>query len=808
MFSTLRCDVQVAWRQLIRRPAHSALIVLVLALALGGVSAVYSVVQAVLLMPLPYGDSSRLVHVGHGHSTRGAVYGAFSPQDAQDLSARTPSVAQLAWYLYMPNQTSVNTRAGDRREQLEAAYVSAEFFNVLSMAPVHGRTLGAVDLEPGVQTVVLSQRAWQQQFGGDPALVGRDIAINDQPYRVVGVMPAEFDYPSVAVQAWLPLSAVTETMIPHRRDVRWLDMVGALKPGVDLAAAGRELGAVIGALAREHPDSNAGFERAVLEPLVERVVGHDRGPLWAIFAATVLVLLTACVNLANLLLARATERERELALKGAIGAAPGRIARQVTLEIVLLTTLGAVAGLLLAKAALAWFADAGAGQVARLSEVRLDPGVIAFGFAASLATALACALLPARHARRVDPARALGNGVAGTARAGVGRTRTALMVVQVALVCVLAYGTLLVLRSVQRLADVDLGVSAERVLSFNVRLQGPRYEPADAIGRDREAILDALRTLPGVTSVAASKNAPIGETGERYGFTLPEAPQTLISPEWGTLFVTRDYFRTLGIPMVRGQTFDAGERRGEPSREVIVNQAFAARHLPGRDPVGQALRIGTAGPEVRIVGLVGDVRHAGPRAAAQPTVYVSHASASRSSVTVSLRVAGEVPELMSRVREAVWSVNPDLPIVGMDWLGGRIDRLNAQPRLLSALLSGFAALSAAIGGIGVFGLLSYVVGARRREFALKLALGERPVRLMRGVLGQGAAYALTGLVLGAAMGLAAARALRTVLFDTQPFEPEVLAMMAGGMMLLALCASALPAWRALRISPMQVLRED
>jgi len=799
-------DLRAALRRLRREPAFAALVIAILAIALGGTTAMFSLVNAVLLQPLPYGDAQRLVVVGHRHAERGEVYGAFSPPDFDDVVARSRSIESAAAYMFWPGQSSLNAIVGDKPEQLEAAIVTGGFFTTLGAQARLGRALLPADDVPGNDVTVLSDRAWRTLFGADPGIVGRDVTIDERPFRVVGVMPPEFDFPDGRVQVWAPRSIIGEDDIPTQRDVRWLDVVARLAPGVSTQAAAQELDGIVAGIAAEHADSNALWNHAIVQPLFEHVVGTARAPLTALFAATGLVLLIACGNLANLLLARAQRRERELVTRSALGAAPARLGAQLVLETLVLTVAGAATGAALAHFGLkAWLRSLDT-PIVRQASIGVDWSVLGFGALLALVCALGIGMVPAWRARRIDPARVLSRGGAPTASKAHARLRGVLVVAQVALVCALGYASTLAVESLRRVLAVDSGVDAARVLSFNVSVDGPKYESTPGARRDgQRAILDALRAIPGVVAVGGSKNAPLGQTGEGYEFTDPARPDQPMRPDFGLQFVSHDYFRALGVALLRGRDFTGDEKPGDPAT-LIVNRAFVERWYPGEDVVGK--RLDFAGDAVEIIGVVDDIRHAGLRKDALPATYVSNSQVVRSSLTVSIRTDGPVPDLVARARDAVWSVDARLPITGMRWLDEELARLEAQPRLVATLLSAFAVLSALIGGLGVFSLLAYVVGERRRELAVRLAIGAAPARLLGVVVAQAARLALAGVAVGLPLGIAAAQLLGTQLYATRTVEPWLLAALAGATLVLCALAAIAPGASALRTEPMQVLRQD
>jgi predicted permease len=806
--SGIVADLHFAARNLLRAPGFALMVVLTLALGIGATTGLFGVLRAVVLQPLPYALPDRLVQIGHLHAERGPVFGAFSPQDFDDLAAGNRSLADAAAYAYWPGQTTVNAMFSDGPQQLEHAVVSRDFFATLGVNPLLGRTFSADESRPGGQrAVVLSADAWRRFFAADPNVIGRSLVLDGDAYSVVGVMPDGFAFPDARVQAWLPMPFITEAKIPHRRDVRWLDVVGRLAPNVALDGARADLDRVLGRLEHDFPDADEGWGHAVIVRLQDAVVGNARQILLLSLLAAALVLATACVNVANGLLARGSTRLREFALRGALGARRSRLLRQLLFEALLLALAGGALGLLLALAALRVFAHTGAALLPRDLVVHPDPLLVAGVALLSIVVALGCGLAPALRATAGGLQQALGSRSGDDGPRG-SRLRALLVVVQVGLVSMLLYAALLTFASLQRLAHVDPGIRTAGVLSFNVKFQGQRYDAPGARAQARDAILANVRALPGVVSAAGAKTFPLGVTGERYGFTLVERPQVAVNPEFGALIVSDGYFTTLGIAFERGRDFSTTPTPGR--HEIIVNRALADQYWPHGDALGQRLRFGTGSDasDYEIIGVVGNVRHGKLWQDPRGAVYVSTRDADRSSFTVLVRSAVPAAAMFAGLEQAVHAVDPQLPLANAAAVRSALDDVLQRPRLLSALLAAFAAVATCIAAVGIFGVLAYVVGQRRRELAVRIALGARPAQMLRAVLRQGIVFGFGGCALGLAAAVLVALALRSLLFGVSPLDGPALVAVLGGVLGVCSLASLLPAQRAARVDPNEALREQ
>lgn len=818
---TLLQDLRFAVRQLLKSPGFTLIAAATLALGIGANTAIVSLVSGTLLAPLPYQDPDRLVRVAHRTAEQGVTDASFSREDFADLAAGARGFAQSGTWFYTPGQSGVSLTGGGEPERLDGAYVSAGFFPTLGVGAAVGRTLAPGENVPGAdRAVVLSHDLWRRRFGGDPGLVGRTLLLDGQSSVVVGVMPPSFTFPDAAVDLWLPVSQIGEDDIPHLRGLRWMSAVARLAPGVTPQAAEAEAEGVFRRLAAAYPDSNEGWERAAVIPLHEAVMGEVRRPLMVLLAGVALVLVVACANLANLLLARGAARAREVAVRAAIGASRRRLIRQLLTESLVLALVGGAAGLLLAVwgiDVLAAFGAATSDQlVPRLAEVEPDGRTLLVSLALTLATGLLTGLLPALQTAS--------NGLSGTLQEegrgsaggrGGARLRSLLVVAETALATLLLVGAGLLLHSFWRLVTVDPGFRSEGVLALSIRIPEALLgegEDRTRAAAYRDGLLRRLAQIPGVAGVGAAKTLPLAGGGEPYDFHREDergGPQTssTVAAKSGAYIVTPGYFEALGIPLLRGRTFS--ERDGADDLVLLVNQAFARRVWPGQEAVGQRLWLGEQAP-FEVVGVVGDVRNDGLAAPAETALYVPSAVFQRSSVKIFVRaVPGLAPEaLAAPVRQAIWELDPQQAIADLAPLRQLVAGTVARPRLFAVLLGAFSAAAVALAGLGLYGVIAYGVRRRTREIGVRMALGAGRGAVTRLVVSEGAMLAGAGVVCGLAAAFALARLMRGLLFGIGATDPSTYAAAALLVASVALLASWLPARRAARLDPYSALRAD
>nr|AYM52785.1 hypothetical protein [Simulacricoccus ruber] len=804
-------DVVYAVRSLLRSPGFALVAVLTLALGIGANTALFSVVRGVLLRPLPYPEAERLARVYPSNPSESIERGAISPLDLDDWRARQKSFEALGGWWGAPGMSGVDLLGEGTPEDLTSAYVTGDVFSLLGTPPLLGRTLQPEDMVDGRnQVVVLSHGLWQRRFGGERTILGRSLNLDGKPITVVGVMPPSFVFPNEETQVWLPTTLIPENGIPRRRAVRWLNVVGRLKPGVSLETGRAELARISQELAREHAASNAKWTGASAQTLQDSVVGEMRVALLVLLGAVALILLIACANLANLLLARATVRARELAVRAALGASPGRIVRQLLTESLLLALVGGLLGLLFAYWGAAGLVQLAAGQLPRADEVRLDGAVLLFALGVSLATGLLFGLLPALRAGSPRLA-ALLHG-AGRSVGGAGaRLRSGLVVAEVALAVMLAAGAGLATRSLVKLLQVDPGFQPEGAAVVTFGIPENIQEQENGSTRYRQQVLEAVRAAPGVRVVGGAKSLPLDGEGEPFAWGLPDRPaaDTAGYVRAETTMVSTDYFRALGTPLLQGRDFlDSDDGSERAPLVVIVNQAFVRRYLPGKDPVGQTLLLHSPDNRATVVGVVGDIRQAGLAQPAEPAAYVHYPQVGRSRMNLVVRGEGKPLELAARVREAIWSVNRQQTITRISSLEEISGRAIARPRLLAVLLGLFAGLGLLLGAVGIYGVLAYSVSQRRQEFGVRMALGARPGAVLGLVLQRGMLLALAGVMLGLAGAFGLSRVMASVLHGVAPTDPVTFGAVALLLLGVALLACYLPARRVLGVDPALALRAE
>ncbi len=802
----LLADLRYAARRLRRAPGFTAVAVVTLALGIGATTAIFSVVQPILLEPLPYPGARRVAMIWELAHDGSRIDGTFGMYRA--LAERAHSLDAVAVVKpWRPARTG-----GGEPERLEGQRVSAAYFRVLGVPPALGRGFRASEDRPGGgDVVVLSDALWRRSFGADPSIVGRAVTLDDRPYVVVGVMPRGFENVlDPAAELWAPLQY---DLSQGRAWGHHLLTVARLRPAVSAGAAARELDGVGAALlAERHPETYGPEVRFQVVSLHDEVTRPVRPALLAVLGAVLLVLVIACVNVANLLLARGVLRRPELALRTALGAGHRRLLRQLLTEALLLAALGGAAGLGLAVAgvrALVAFAPAG---LPRLDAVRVDGPVLLFGIGLTTLIGLAFGLAPARQAARRDPHRDLEAG-ARTTGGTRGRARGALVVAEVALALVLLVGSGLLLRSLGRLLAVDPGFDPAHLLTLQVQVSGHRLDNEEATRRLFERTLDAVRRLPGVASAALTSQLPLSGDSDLYGVHFDPSPAADPGePErvHGTYryAVSPGYFETLGIPLRRGRFLDERDRRGD-APAAVISEALAARRLPGLDPLGRRLRIG-ASSLYTVVGVVGEVHQSSLALQATDAVYITEAQSPFADAAMSLvvRTEGDAAALAPAVRRAIASVDPDQPVTRVATMDELVAVSTAERRFALSLFEAFALVALAMAAAGIYGVLSGRVAERTREIGVRSALGASRREILGLVVRQGMTLTGVGVALGAVGATAASRALTTMLFGVSPLDPATYLGVVALLAAVALLACALPAWRAARVDPARTLRTE
>jgi len=805
-------DARYGLRLLRRSPGFTAVAVAVLALGIGANTAIFSVVNGVLLRPLPFPDSERILSVRPLVTRPVRSPAAASYPDFFDWRAQSRSFAAMASRRGIGVTLTGVTPSAYVRGQL----VSSDFFAVLQTAPALGRGFVPDDDRPGTRVVVLSHGLWQSRFGGDPGILGRTIGLDGHDYTVVGVGAAGFRFPvdEDEVDFWTSASMDAEGEKPwtSNRDLTTLDVIGRLKPGVSLAAARAEMNGIAKRLARQYPDIDRDRDEVLVIPELDRVVGNVRTPLLVLLGAVGCVLLIACANVANLLLARATARHRELALRTALGAGRRRVLRQLLTESLILAFVGGAAGLLLALAGQRLLLQFGPGRIPRLEHIGLDPRVLAFTLGVVLLTGILFGVAPALRLSRMDLSQALKEGGRGS-EGGLGhnRFRSMLVIAEMAIAVVLLTGAGLLVESFRRLQSVDPGFSARDVTTFHTSLPEAKYDQPKQV-RFYDDLLDRVRNRPDVLSAAAIFPIPLGDSRIGISFAIEGRPVSKADePSAEYRQISPGYFEAMGIPLVSGRDFTDRDDTKAPA-VIMVNQALARTYFPGENAVGKRIRPGVARdgkPEVReIVGVVGNVKHRGLGAEESPEFYIPYRQLSIADMTVVARTNGDPRIFANDARAIVASLDPDVPVFRVRTLRDYVFASIAQPRFNALLLSLFAGVALVLTGIGLYGVLAYAVAVRSREIVIRMALGARRADILAMVVRRGLVLAASGVVIGLAAALLVTRLLRALLFHVAPSDPATFA--GAGLLLgaVALLASFVPAYRATRFEPMEALRSE
>lgn len=800
----LKDDVIYALRQLKRAPAFTLAAVLTLALGIGATTTIFSVVNGVLLRPLPFHQPEELVRVWSANPEAGNLHAPVSAVDLEDWRAQRQVIADLGGYWYADGGSGIDlTGAGDPL-RLSVAFVTPGFFSALGVQPERGRLPREGEMVRGGpdQVVVLAHGFWQRQFGGSASVIGTTLTLGGLPYEVLGVMPASFRFPSDRVDAYIPFSSIPDESIPRIRPVRILDVFARVPAGVTLDQARSEMMTITGRLAAEYP-ADASWGAATIAPLQEVMTGRVRTALLVLLAAGAFVLLVGCVNVASLLLARAAVREREVAVRVSLGATRGRIMRQLFTESLVLAGIGGAIGLGLAAAGTRLLVSLAAHQLPGIAEIRIDGAVLGFALGGSLLTGILFGLVPALRASRPDLQATLREG--GRGGSAGQRLRGGLVIAEVALAVMLVIGAGLMVRSFVALLEVDPGFQPDHLVAVNFTISSSRHPRPEYI-QVYQDMIQRVRALPGVVAAGAIKDAPFRGNGERGEFR----PESMVlgedeqAPTANVLHVSDGYFQTIGAPILAGREFTPEDRADAPF-VVVINQALARRYFP-EGAVGQPMR--WSGIPATVIGVVGDIRQSELDEPAGPTIYIDNLQNSRIKTTLVARTRSEPLSMVRPIQEAIWGVDPEQPITSVFTFDEIMHDAVAQPRLLMVLLGFFGAIGLLLGGIGIYGVLAYLVNQRQREIGVRLALGAAGGDVQRMVVGRGVTLAAIGVGLGLVGAVFLTRLTRSVLYGIQPNDPVSFAAAAVILLAAAVLASYLPARRAARVDPVEALRAE
>ena len=798
-------DFRYALRLLLRSPAFTIVALGALALGIGANTAIFSVVDTLLLRPLPYANADRLAVIWEHNIPRDRKNNVVSPGNFIHWQELNQSFTELS-ALSMTFRTTL-TGAGDATE-LPVQYVSAGIFRILGVRPALGRDFTQQDDAPGVGVITISDRLWRQRFGADPTIVNRTILLDGRPNVVAGVMPPGFSILDRTVDVWSTIGLPPSARTPRGR---WIGVVGRLKDGVTMAQAQADMARVHQELTRRFPGFNTGWTANVV-PLRDELTGTVKPALWVMLGAVGFVLLIACANVGNLVLARATARQRELAVRAALGAGRGRLIRQMLAESLLLSVAGATAGLVLAWWSVIALRTTIADRVpiARLDQVSIDATVLLFTAGAALVSALLFGMAPALTSAGARLTEALKDGGRSGSAARGARIRSVFVVVETALALILLVGSGLLLRSFVALMRVDPGFDPAHTMTVKVSIPTAKYRDAAQQQTFFNQLFEKLDALPGVTAAGGTSFLPIAGLGAATGFAIVGQPKPAAGQEPVTdvRVVTHDYFKAMGVPLLRGRTFDSRDA-GANIRRVIINQALARKHFPNEDPIGKSLIVSwnDEAPD-EIVGVVGDVRQQDLETEARATIYWPPGRFTYPFMSVAIRTATDPRNVVAGAISALHELDPNVAAADVKTMDAVIDASVAQRRLTMLLLSIFALVALVLAAVGIYGVIGYSVSQRTQEIGIRMALGAQRSRVLRTVVGQAMTLAAVGIVAGAAGAWGLTRLMQKLLFGVQPSDPATFVAVAGVLALVAGVAASIPGLRATRVDPVIALRSE
>jgi putative ABC transport system permease protein len=824
-------DLRFVTRQLLKSPGYAITAVLMLAFGIGATTAIFSIVEGVLLRPLPFPSPDHLVVLAdrlEGVDLQGNGEAGVTARDIRAYTRDTKSFDALGGYQFASYELSgVGSPA-----QVNASRLTAGVWPALGVAPQLGRVFTTDEDEHSQQVVVLSYAAWKTRFNGNSQILGAKIQLDRKTYVVIGVMPREFEFPLIPGQLnraelWVPMSFTAQELSdPGAASWSW-QMVGRLKPGISATQAQSDSERVAQQIMRGYPANMASLHiSAVVRPLQEETVEQTRPLLRTLFLAVAVVLLIACVNLAGLMLVRAIRRQREVAVRLALGARAWALLRQTLLESLVVSLSGGLLGLALAAIALKVGKSLLPESLPRISEIALNWQVVGFALLLGVITGMLCGLAPAFAALRTNVNSTLKEGGrSGSSAGGHARLRSALVVAEIAIALVLLAASGLLLRSFEKMRSVDLGFRPERVATATYNLPQKQYSKQPAVDAFNNELLRKLYQVPGVTAAGITSTLPSsgGNGNETFvveGYVPAKgAPLNLAVPAQ----IIGDYFGTMGIPLLRGRTFTDADKSGKPL-VIVVNHKLVEHYWPNQDPIGKRMRIGTQEmqtPWMTVVGEIADVKLGSPDDQTKEQFFIPIAQAEDTIGSLAspddlwgnggfivLRSALPPEQMEDALRSTVRSIDPQLPLTQVQTMEHAVSSTEAPRRFNTVLITGFALAAVLLAGLGIYSVIAFAVAARAQEMAIRMALGSQRAGIVQLILKSGVKLAIIGCVLGLAGAAGASTLLRSMLFGISPFDPLVLAAAAIGVMLLALGASALPAFRAASIQPIQALRGD
>jgi len=795
-------DLQFALRMLLKKPVFTLVAVVTLALGIGANTAIFSVVNAVLLRALPYHKADQLVSV-YGLGPSGDI-DAFSIQEFEEYRAAMQSVEDLVGL----QSQSVNVTGIDRPDRIRGAFVSANYFQFFNLNPVVGRIFVAGEDKPGApKNVIVNEKTWRERLNSDRNLEGKKLILNGEPYSVIGVVSNSFKQPfDPEVEAWMPMVYFPGNT--GQRDARFMFAMGHLKPGTSREQATAEAVNVAGQLAQAYPNENAG-RGAKVEFVRELLVRDIRPMLWLLFAAVAVILLIACANLANLLLARSLARQKEIAVRAAMGATQWRLIRQLLTETTLMSIVGGTAGVLFAYWGLRALLKLPQNFVSA-QDATLDMRVLLFAFAVSVVTGWLFGLIPAIQLARPQLQSFLKEGGKGGGEgARWNRVRSGFVVFQVALSLLLLVSAGLLIRSFDKLLHVNVGFNPQQLLSLEYRLPRNKYGKPESQWNFHRQVVETVKQVPGVESVSLIRGLPFSGNGGTAAIVLPDRELPAKGTEPEVMFNTAmpNYFETMGIPLLRGRTFGSQDQLNSPTA-LIINQMMANRFWPNQDPLGKQIKFVEDNSVGTIVGVVGDAKQFLMEEEQRPQLYVAFSQSPGIFATLVMRTSVEPMSLAEPVRQAVWKVDSDQPMWKMRTVESLVDRSVADRKFLMALMGIFAGLALVLTIVGLYGVITYLVNQRTQEIGIRMALGAQVGQILTMVLKQGMLLVLSGVALGLVASWLLTRLITRLLFQVSATDPVAFIGISALLVVVALLACYVPARRATRVDPLKALRYE
>jgi putative ABC transport system permease protein len=800
---TLLRDIRYGLRGLLKRPGFTIIALIALALGIGANTAIFSLVNAVLLRPLPFAEPDRLVWV-YGNIRNGGNRASVSPLDFLDYRTQNTTFEEFAASISVP--VPLNLTGSGEPERLTAAAVTGNYFQALGVKPALGRTFLLENEKPGNdQVAVLSYPLWQKRFGGDPAILGKTITLDGKSCAVLGVMPQDFSFPQSA-ELWVPMNFDASPGMKQRK-AHFLRPIGRLKAGVTLAQAQADTDAVARRLEEQYPETNKSWNLRLVS-LREQLVGNTRPTLFILFGAVGFVLLIACANVANLLLVRAAGRQKEIALRTALGAGRFRVVRQMITESVLLALAGGALGTLLAVWGVELLVKLSAGSIPPTAQVRIDATVLGFTLLISLVTGVLFGLAPALRTMKLNLSESLKEGGRSPGEgAQRNRTRSVLVVLESAVAVVLLIGAGLLVRSLIQLQNTSPGFDAHNLLTMNVQLPREKYATREKAAGFFEQLESRLGGLPGVENVGLISELPLSGQPNDMPYTVEGRPPVSIDQSFDDDFrlVNQQYFAAMRIPLLRGRNFTEQEVR-QSAKVVVISELLARQTFPNEEPLGKRLIMMMGKEPFEIIGIVGDIRHRalefGPAAAMYLPTYEN------GGMNIVIRTKGEPTSIAAAVRKEVQGIDPEQPVAAVKTMEQWLDTSVAGPRYRTALLALFALVALVLASTGIYGVMSYSVSQRTHEIGVRMALGARQRDVLKLVVRQGMTLVVAGVGLGLIGAIALTRVMSSLLFGVTAKDPATFVAVAALLTLVAFVACYLPARRATKVDPLVALRYE